>query len=145
MSFRSKILYSLLLLLTTGCSSNVPAGGGTVKPDISINTAILQNRLPGEDKIALMSCIRCGCFVNLLNNMTGADKAALKDVVFLSDTSCNKITYPSLHIPQVAVDSMSLDLYNVVLFRKKKEGYKVRIVETDESKNFARICSDFFR
>jgi hypothetical protein len=145
MSFSSKILYGLLLLLATGCSSNVPTGGGPAKPDISINTAILRNNLRGEEKIALMSCIRCGCFVNLLNNLTSADKAALKDVVFLSDTTCNKINYPSLHISQAAIDSISFDLYNVVLFRKENQDYKMRIIETDESKDFSRICSDFFR
>lgn len=145
MSFSSKILYGLLLLLVTGCSSNVPAGGSLPKPELSVNTAILRNRFPGEEKIALLSCIRCGCFVTLLNNMTSADKAAMKDVVFLSDTTCNNINYPSLHITQAAIDSISFDLYNVVLFRKKDQDYKVRIIETEESKNFSRICSEFFR
>lgn len=145
MNFSSNIWYSLLLLLALGCSSNVPTGASLGKANAVINTTILQDRFPGKEKIALMSCIRCGCFVSLFNNLSGADKAALKDVSFVSDTTCNKLNYPSLHISQQAIDSISLDLYNVVLFRKKKDGYDMRLVETDERKDFARICSDFFR
>jgi hypothetical protein len=141
MSSGNIILYALLLLLLMGCSSNQPTG--PVKSDI--NKAILQNRLPRGEKIALVSCIRCGCFVKMLNNLTSQEKTALQDVVFLSDTTCNKINYPSLHITQSAIDSISQDLYNIVLFRKTNEGYDVRLIETEESKDFTRICTDFFR
>lgn len=79
-----------------------------------------------------------------MNDFISSESRKYKDLYVAADTSCGK--FQSLqYISQGALDKVSYDFYNIILFKKENTEVICRIIETDESKNFNSICKSFFK
>ena len=111
---------------------------------INANTEILKRRFPEAKRLILFSCVRCGCFVDLLNNLSTENNSYLQQQYFITDSNCNKINLPIIHLPQKIIDSISVDIYNLTLVKRIKNKYEFRIIETEETDNWQEISKSFF-
>ena len=139
MILRSNLLIFVLTLISLTCTN-------ATKNDqkILVNQNVANKLFKGHDKILLLSCVRCGCFLDALENLYRKDSIFLKTIYLITDTNCTKFTFTLNHISQNQIDSISDDLYNVVLFKKTKSGYQVREIETKESPKILEISRDYF-
>jgi hypothetical protein len=141
MSFR-KTVFILALLMLIGSFS---CDSGKESPNYKINSTIIKEFFPNSDKIIILSCVRCGCFIDIMNKLSFQDREYLINISFATDTSCNKINFPLQVIPQRFIDSISMDIYNIILLKKIKSGeYKMKVIETKESDNFIQIAKNYF-
>jgi hypothetical protein len=96
------------------------------------------------DKIILVTCTRCGCFVDALNNLASDDYEYISTFPVLNDTNCNRLKIPNHYIDRKAIDSISTDLYNVVLIKRSNGHYQFKILSLSESANIAIAIRNYF-
>jgi hypothetical protein len=134
----SKISKSLItVFLFIGCKAKAPV--------LSIDQTVASTYFNAERRIIVLSCVRCRCFVDALNNAWKTDSDYLKSVAVYADTTCTKLVFPVKHISQSNIDNLSSDLYNVILLKKTDNKYDFRIVQTKENHRFINLYTQFFR
>ena len=136
------IVIPIILFVFIGCKSG---SGNANQKKLSINNDFLKQRFPREKEIIMLPCVRCYCFIEWINGLSVQEKQNLERYSIISDTTCNKFSMPSAHMPQDSIDLISFDFYNIVLIKKSDTTYKTRIIETDESKKSMTIIENFFR
>jgi uncharacterized protein YvpB len=89
-------------------------------------------------KAIIVSCIRCGCTIDDLNNLIDKNDPIVVSYDFYGDTTClnkfklrNKVN----HTPQAKLDSISVDFYNLLIYNKAKYGDKLKMIRTEDSEN----------
>ncbi len=136
------IKYFLLLLYClifySSCSESRKVSSVEVNQDILI-------KYFNKSNIVLLSCVRCGCFVDLMNTLSKEEKLILQPYAIATDTNCNKISLQAIHIPQKVIDSISQDIYNITLIKKIGSVYDVRIIQTKEMRKTINIIKQYFK
>lgn len=96
------------------------------------------------DNIAILSCLRCQCFVNDFNRRFS--KAGKKPLgyILLTDTSCNKLLFSVRFISSNTIEKISEDFYNLILIKKSGTDIRVKIVEVENSNNADVVAENFF-
>lgn len=95
--------------------------------------------------IAIINCLRCGCFVDEYNKRFRENHEMPQGYVLLTDTSCNKFLFPVKHLSNRSFDDLSEDIYNLTFLRKSDTGIVVKILKIDDSKKVEKISKDFFK
>jgi hypothetical protein len=126
------------------------AGCGSVQKQansININQDKAGQLFKGQKNVMILSCVRCGCFIQALPAAYIKDRSFFESVYLLTDTTCNSLKFIKNHIPQQEIDGISNEIYNIALFKKSNEKgeYKFRIIETKENAEILAICKDFFK
>lgn len=93
------------------------------------------------NNIAILSCLRCGCFVQYFNDFNGKTEG----YVLLADTNCNKLNIPVHYISNDQVEQLSEDIYNLTLIKSEKGEIKSKIVKAGDSKQIAKDIRSFFK
>jgi len=138
MRFLISLFFMLSLFKTCLNSDN------SKEKKINANTEILKRRFPEAKRLILFSCVRCGCFVDLLNSLSTENNKYVKQQYFITDSNCNKINFPIIHLSQKIIDSISVDIYNLTLVKRINNKYEFRIIETEEKDNWEEISKSFF-
>jgi hypothetical protein len=114
-----------LLLLICGCSSSPK-----------------QQKFAGfaglckGDKTIVISCIRCSCVIEVLNHTIETNPGLLNGYSFVGDTTCNGgFLWRSkmFHYSQKQLDSISTELYNMLIIKTNGGGKTLRLIETLEA------------
>ena len=134
-----KKLLIILLVLVLGCKNNDQGN----EPPIEINAVFIQKYTPA-DKVIILTCTRCGCFVDALNTLNENEKSFLSKYPILTDTICNSLNIPSIFMDSKTMDSISTDIFNITLLKKKDNRFNVRIIKLNESNKIIPIIKDFF-
>lgn len=116
---------SLLLVLAAGCGKQSYTEFHS-----------LMGRAHSE-KVILISCVRCNCIIEDLNKLLEAHNPVLDPYRFMGDSNCLKSFKGRdrlIHIPQAAIDSVSMDIYNMLILN----GSQIRMVKTEDSKKMIR-------
>jgi hypothetical protein len=96
------------------------------------------------DKIILVTCTRCGCFVDAINNLKNEDYKYVSSFPILADSNCNRLNIPSHYIHRKVIDSISTDLYNIVLIKRSNGHYEFNILSLSQSANIALAMRNYF-
>lgn len=139
LSQMKKNIFFIFIFIFFGCKSN---NQGNEVP-IRINTAAVRKYTP-KDSLVIVTCTRCNCFVEALNSLTETEKLYISQYPILSDSNCNSLNIPSIFIDRRAIDSISVDIYNITLLKKKANRFDVRIIQLSESREIMNVMKDFF-
>lgn len=132
------VLLFLTFLLSWKCTDEKHS-------QIIFDAQMLENSLlKNNDRVMIFSCIRCGCFIETINNVYKKDKDFFQTHRLVTDTNCNKLEATVHYISQKTIDSLCEDIYNVTLFKKRNNVVSCRLIETHESDNFLEICKEFY-
>lgn len=114
---------------------------------IDINQKATYQYFNGQKKVLILSCVRCGCFINAMGSAYHKDKLFFDDINIFTDTTCTSLKFIKNHISQKKIDSISNEIYNITLLKKVYQNgeYIARIVETKESPRLLDICKEFFK
>ncbi len=96
------------------------------------------------DNIAIVSCLRCACFVDALNKEFVEKSVVPTGYILITDTSCNKFRFNVQHVPAATLDRLSDDIYNVTFLQKRDTGIAYRILHIEESARIHSIAQRFF-
>jgi hypothetical protein len=132
-SMRFFKLFTVCLLLAA-CSNN-----STTK-DLS-----MFSRLHNGKHIILVSCIRCNCMVEELNLIQQQKPALLEPYDIYIDSACKSSLLPAIktvHISQESIDSLSTDVYNALIIKKKGNGFDIRMLETKDAQKMPKMLAD---
>ncbi len=97
-----------------------------------------------HDKVMVLSCIRCGCFMSELPRAWRQDSTYFRQLWLVADTGCTRLPFLNGHVSQKELDGLSDELYNLVLIKREGNQYTGRIIETRESGEIRSICRRFF-
>lgn len=135
------ILLSALVLLVNACTSSsistMPLSLNRKKADSVFNHH--------GNNIAILSCLRCVCFVDELNYDIKRTKMLPNRYTLLTDTNCNKFLIPVTHISSKQIEELSEDIYNLVFIKQRDTVIKTLIVAVEDSKKIRKIADKFFR
>jgi hypothetical protein len=93
------------------------------------------------DNIAILSCLRCECFVQYFNYFnTGINR-----FVLLTDTNCNKLKIPAIYIPNTEIEKLSDGIYNLTLIKNDRGRIKTKILDAGDSSHISEGIKSFFR
>ena len=67
-------------------------------------------------KVAILSCLRCQCFVEDFNLRFYKSGKKPEGYILLTDTTCNKLLFSVTHISTDIIEKISDDIYNLTLF-----------------------------
>ena len=140
MRFNEALFIILIPVIFAKCNS----GSSAITKSFDVSSEYLDANYPKEDKMILMSCIRCGCFPESLNKMNKEHLDYLSQFTFITDTGCNKLKIPVNHLGQKDFDIISEKIYNLALVKRENGSYKARIIETEEAKDLIKIAKQFF-
>lgn len=94
------------------------------------------------DKVIIVSCYRCACIDEELNEIFATDSNLIKDYTILADTNCYKKSqrkFDVSFIAQAAIDSLYQENYNLLIFNPTKNGGKVVITKTSDVKKIKQL------
>ena len=112
---------------------------------LPINQEKAHNLFRDQKQIIVLTCISCSCFKQAIDAGQKKDSSFWNRLNIFCDSSCVKLQIPnSIHIDQKALDSVSEDLYNMVLFREVKGNYEVMIIDSKNNNNLKNIIKEFF-
>lgn len=124
---------------------------------IGCNTKITQRKIDVIENeiskiykkpILILSCIRCGCFVDLFKSNNPKVNDALKNYDIFSDSTCSSHTIFKQkvnHISSKIIDSIYEENYNVIIIKKKNERYIAKLIETEGSGHLSEILTKFLK
>lgn len=141
MILRSRSVFLLFVVLCFALSCHQEP-----KKSIPIILNLQKARLlfNNESNIMIFPCPSCGCFEPALNDAFLKDQTLFDEIYFLTDTNCHSTVIPPNHIDQIQLDSLSDELYNIVLIKALGDTYHVRIVESSENGKLRSIVRGFF-
>lgn len=97
------------------------------------------------NNIALLSCLRCGCFVDAYNRAFRESGRKPEGYVLLADTLCNKFLFPVTNIPASDIEKISDEIYNLTLVKRRNKTLTTKILHVEDSKRMEKIITHFFR
>ncbi|MBN8686078.1 MAG: hypothetical protein J0M10_03630 [Chitinophagales bacterium] len=128
-----------ILTLSLSCKGK----NSTLENSEIINSDILKSHV-SSDKLVIVTCIRCGCFIDALNGLPESEMNYFSQYSILTDTNCNKLKMPAIHIDKLTIDSISTDIYNITLIKRENGLYKSRIIQLNESSKIVDIMKEYF-
>lgn len=137
MSWLNKLILFFIGFQLYGCHSSKSE---TVK----VNTAVVRTIFPQKEKILIISCIKCSCFLPALNYAYKQDSSYFKTISVFADTSCNKWSFSVNHISQKLIDSIGDDMYNIILLKSNEDDYIARVIDSKESPRLLESIKFFF-
>jgi hypothetical protein len=137
MIFKGILFFSFGLMISCNSSKKEYQIVGNRKIVDSI-TSIYGNSL------ALMSCLRCECFIDEYNKIYYENSTINLGYILLTDTSCNRMNFAVQHIGSSVVERISEEFFNVVFLRKRNGEYEFKILTVEESKKLQEIAKSFF-
>ena len=140
MILRNSPLIFALIFISLACTNRIKTN-----QKINVNQNVIHKLVNEHDKILILSCVRCGCFIDAIKDAYKKDSIFLKTIYLATDTNCTKLKFTFNHLSQNQIDSISDDLYNVVLLKKTESGYQVREIETKESPKILEIIKAYFQ
>jgi hypothetical protein len=131
-----------IIFLLTGCGT-----GNKQTHVIDLNQGMATKLFNGQKNVMILSCTRCGCFLQALPAAYAKDKLFFDKVYLVTDTTCNSLKFIKNHISQQRMDSISDEIYNITLCKQLpgNREYITRIIETKENARILDICKDFFK
>ncbi len=99
------------------------------------------NYLAAEKPAIVLSCFRCGCIDDELSKM---DTVILNRYNFFGDTGCYKKRPQILamsHISQKKLDTLSADLYSMLVVKKSGDKFTYTIIDVNNSAKMTKILS----
>ncbi len=90
------------------------------------------------DKAIIISCVRCSCVIDDINSIELNNQKLLHEYLIIGDSSCLKslkVKNKIIHVPQIKLDSLSTDLYNVLIIKRVNGDYQTKMIKTEESAN----------
>lgn len=139
MKLSAKISSAIFLVMLFGCSSRHQE-----KKELSINEKIAESVLGNRDKAALLNCISCSCFVPAIKDAYKNAPDYWESMPLFADSACIRFPFKTYQADQKRIDSISDELYNLILFKKRNNQYDIRIVEPKESLDLQEVFEDFF-
>jgi CO dehydrogenase/acetyl-CoA synthase gamma subunit (corrinoid Fe-S protein) len=97
----------------------------------------------GRD-IIFVSCVRCDCMIDMLNMVNAQKPALLASYDIYIDSTCKSTlskSIPTVHIGQATVDSLSVDVYNALIIKKRGTDYVTRLIETKEAEQLPKYLA----
>jgi hypothetical protein len=99
-----------------------------------------------DKPILLISCIKCGCFIDILSKPTNELTNILSKYEIYADSACTDkkiLPFHIRHIPQLKIDSIFSENYNLIIVNKSENTFRARLIETDGSSKLDKILSTF--
>jgi len=134
-------ILALILPVLVKCTSSSHSSDSIKFDSNEINKVLDQN----GDNIALLSCLRCGCFVDAYNSIFKKSGKKPEGYVLLADTLCNKFLFPVINIPAGDFEKISDEIYNLTLFKRRNKTITTKILQVEDSKKMEKIITLFFK
>jgi hypothetical protein len=96
-----------------------------------------------ENKNAIIiSCNKCGCIINALNDVYAKSPGLVKSYNIYGDSAClqgldRNIIY--INLQQQAIDSISTQFHNLIIVKKEENHCSCRMINTNEAENLSRF------
>jgi hypothetical protein len=98
----------------------------------------------GKD-IILVSCIKCDCMIEELNLINQQKPELLAPYDIYIDSACKHSlskTIKTVHINQASIDTLSVDLYNALIIKKRGSTFTTKMVETKDAQKMPKMLVD---
>jgi hypothetical protein len=98
----------------------------------------------GKD-IILVSCVKCDCMIEELNLINAQKPQLLAPYDIYIDSTCRHSlskTIATVHISQASIDTLSVDLYNALIIKKRGNTFTTKMVETKDAQKMPKMLSD---
>ncbi len=121
-----------LMILLAGCSSREV-----------FNSKLLHERVGGENRGIIISCVRCECMIQALHDNNGV----IDGISLFGDQLClARNTFNIKTLSQKTLDTIFEKNYNIILFNfNTNNTFRYRLIKTEESLKFREILKDFFK
>jgi hypothetical protein len=99
------------------------------------------NYLAADKPAIVLSCFRCGCIDDELSKI---DTGIFSKYIFFGDTGCYTKRPRSLtmyHISQKKLDTLSADLYSMLVIKKSGDTFSYTIIDVNNSAKMTKILS----
>jgi hypothetical protein len=123
------ISLGIIVLLISCTSSN------NIKGDFS--------KIINDKSCIIISCLKCDCIIGEINKISSTNPSLIENYDIFIDSDCARGLNPTIrysHIEQASLDSISTDIYNMLVLKKEKNGVvKSTIIETKDSPKMEKI------
>jgi hypothetical protein len=102
------------------------------------------DHLAGKEKTVIISCIKCQCIIDELNDYAASNRIDTSVMAIFGDTACLKGLsgkVPLRHLPQSYIDSCSTDFYNALVITNRKGSMGRKIVATKDASNLNKYLN----
>jgi predicted nucleic-acid-binding Zn-ribbon protein len=97
------------------------------------------------NNIALLSCLRCGCFVDVYNKEFKEKGTRPTEYILLADTTCNKFLFQVNFLSSNDIEKISDEMYNLTLVKRRDKTIITKILQVEDSKNLEVAIGRFFK
>jgi len=138
---RNLLLYIALGIFSFMCKNS----GKVITEKVNLNLKELDSvmNIHGK-KLAILSCLRCQCFVEDFNLRFYKAGKKPEGYILLTDTSCNKLLFSATHISNDIIEKISDDIYNLTLLKKSGTDIKIKTVAVEDSGKADKVAESFF-
>jgi len=140
-TINTNYIVALMLPVFMKCTSSSYSSTSIKLDSKEINKVLDQN----GNNIALLSCLRCGCFVDAYNRTFKESGKKPEGYVLLADTLCNKFVFPVINIPAGDIEKISDEIYNLTLIKRSNKNITTKILQVDDSKKMEKVIANFFK
>jgi hypothetical protein len=106
--------------------------------------AVFASLHKGKD-IILVSCIKCDCMIEELNLINQQKPELLAPFDIYIDSACRHSlskTIKTVHISQASIDTLSVDLYNALIIKKRGDKFTTKMLETKDARKMPKMLAD---
>jgi hypothetical protein len=128
-----------LILIILSCRNVVKSR------EIVINQSVAMD-IYKDKPVLLISCVKCGCFLDILSKPSDALVSTLSRYEILADSNCiskSKLPVQVGYISQTKIDNLFEDNYNLIVLSKRDNVFKSKLIETEGSPYLNKILSAF--
>jgi hypothetical protein len=122
------------------CFALLSCGSSNTAKDVSMFSALHKGR-----DIILVSCIRCDCMVEELSLIHSQRPEILAPYDIYIDSSCKTSLsqgIKTVHINQLAIDSLFTDIYNALIIKKRNDKFSIYMIETKDAQKMPNMLTD---
>jgi len=141
MNRNAHFVAGFIFLLLLKCSS-APETSKQIKFDHAALGKILDKH---GNNIALLSCLRCGCFVDVYNKGFIENGIQPTEYVLIADTLCNKFLFQVNFLSSEDIEKISDEIYNLTLIKRRNNVITSKILQVEDSKNLEKAVRSFFK
>lgn len=96
------------------------------------------------NRIAVLSCLACGCFKQDYNSRFKTEQDIPKGYILITDTTCNKLKFPAVHVDNKILENLSDDFYNLTFIKITKDSFELKNLPIEKSKLVSKEAIIFF-
>lgn len=142
---KNKNTWAIACLFTLATLSCRNKEATVAAPAANFNRAIMDSLFNAHgDKLGILMCLRCDCFRATLNQLYKETGHAPSGFVLMADSTCTKLNFPFIHLPNAIAGNMSEDIYNLVLLRRDRDSFAYKILSVNESPKMQEVADEFF-